>query len=120
MSIGIVVRSTGSRYIVRSEDGVLHDCVAKGNLRVKGWNSTNPLAVGDRVDFIPQANAEAVGSILEMHHRKNYVVRRGEPGSGADHRHARATAHFLRLHRSLSSHCRGLSGTSDRGGEQDR
>lgn len=76
MSTGIVVRSTGSRYVVRSRDGVLHDCVAKGNLRVKGWNSTNPLAVGDHVDFIPQANNEVVGSILELHERKNYLVRR--------------------------------------------
>ena len=76
MSIGIVMRSTGSRYVVRSEDGVLHDCVAKGNLRVKGWNSTNPLAVGDRVDFIPQVSDDAVGAIIELHDRKNYLVRR--------------------------------------------
>ena len=76
MSIGIVVRSTGSRYIVRSDDGVLHDCVAKGNLRVKGWNSTNPLAVGDRVDFLPQKSNDAVGAIMELHDRKNYLVRR--------------------------------------------
>ncbi|MBK8499754.1 MAG: ribosome small subunit-dependent GTPase A [Flavobacteriales bacterium] len=76
MSTGIVVRSTGSRYVVRGDDGVLHDCVAKGNLRVKGWNSTNPLAVGDVVDFHPQTNEEEVGSIIEMRDRKNYMVRR--------------------------------------------
>jgi len=54
----------------------LHACVAKGNLRIKGWKSTNPLAVGDRVDFLPQPNAEEVGSIMELHDRKNYIVRR--------------------------------------------
>ena len=76
MSIGIVVRSTGSRYVVRGEDGVMHECVAKGNLRVKGWNSTNPLAVGDHVEYLPQLSDDAVGSIIELHERKNYLVRR--------------------------------------------
>ncbi len=73
---GLVMRSTGSRYLVRGDDGALHACVAKGNLRIKGWKSTNPLAVGDRVDFLPQLNAEEVGSIMELHDRKNYIVRR--------------------------------------------
>ncbi|HRH37124.1 MAG TPA: ribosome small subunit-dependent GTPase A [Flavobacteriales bacterium] len=76
MSTGIVVRSTGSRYIVRDADGVLHDCVAKGTLRAKGWNSTNPLAVGDHVEFTPQVNDEIVGAITDLHDRKNYLVRR--------------------------------------------
>ena len=76
MLTGLVMRSTGSRYLVRGDDGVLHACVAKGNLRIKGWKSTNPLAVGDRVDFLPQPNVEEVGSIMELHDRKNYIVRR--------------------------------------------
>ncbi|MBL0127159.1 MAG: ribosome small subunit-dependent GTPase A [Flavobacteriales bacterium] len=76
MPNGLVMRSTGSRYLVRGEDGVLHQCVAKGILRVKGWNSTNPLAVGDYVDFLPQVDEEKVGAILELHERKNYLVRR--------------------------------------------
>ncbi len=76
MSTGVVMRSTGSRYVVRAADGVLHDCVAKGNLRIKGWNSTNPLAVGDHVDFIPPGNEEEVGAIMELHNRRNYLVRR--------------------------------------------
>ena len=70
------MRSTGSRYLVRGEDGSLHKCVAKGNLRIKGWKSTNPLAVGDRVEFIRQQNEEDVGSIMELHDRTNYIVRR--------------------------------------------
>ncbi|HMC98396.1 MAG TPA: ribosome small subunit-dependent GTPase A [Flavobacteriales bacterium] len=76
MPIGTIVRSTGSRYLVRSDDGVLHACVAKGNLRIKAWGSTNPLAVGDRVDFTPPANEDDVGSIIELRDRKNYIVRR--------------------------------------------
>jgi ribosome biogenesis GTPase len=76
MATGLVMRSTGSRYLVRGEDGALHSCVAKGNLRIKGWQSTNPLAVGDRVEFLPQANVEEVGAIMELHDRKNYIVRR--------------------------------------------
>lgn len=70
------MRSTGSRYVVRGEDGGLHTCVAKGNLRIKGWKSTNPVAVGDRVEFTPQLSAEEVGAITELHDRRNYLVRR--------------------------------------------
>jgi ribosome biogenesis GTPase len=76
MPTGLVMRSTGSRYLVRGEDGSLHECVAKGNLRIKGWKSTNPLAVGDRVDYTPQVSAEEVGSITDLHDRRNYLVRR--------------------------------------------
>ena len=79
MATGLLMRSTGSRYIVRAEDGSLHSCVAKGNLRIKGWKSTNPLAVGDHVEFTPAAETignELVGAITELHDRKNYIVRR--------------------------------------------
>jgi ribosome biogenesis GTPase / thiamine phosphate phosphatase len=74
--MGLVMRSTGSRYLVRAGDGSLHECVAKGNLRIKGWKSTNPVAVGDRVEFTPQISAEEVGAITELHDRTNYIVRR--------------------------------------------
>lgn len=73
------MRSTGSRYVVRATDGTLHTCVAKGNLRVKGYTTTNPLAVGDQVEFSPaeeQEGKEAVGSVLSLHDRRNYIVRR--------------------------------------------
>jgi ribosome biogenesis GTPase len=76
MPTGLVMRSTGSRYVVRGDDGGLHTCVAKGNLRIKGWKSTNPVAVGDRVEFTPQLSAEEVGAITELHDRRNYLVRR--------------------------------------------
>ena len=79
MPIGLVMRSTGSRYLVRGADGVRHMCVAKGNLRIKGWKSTNPVAVGDRVEFTPAAETignELVGAITGLHDRSNYIVRR--------------------------------------------
>lgn len=76
MPTGLVMRSTGSRYVVRGDDGGLHTCVAKGNLRIKGWKSTNPVAVGDRVEFTPQLSVEEVGAITELHDRRNYLVRR--------------------------------------------
>lgn len=76
MPTGTIMRSTGSRYLVRGEDGKLHSCVAKGNLRIKGWESTNPVAVGDHVEFIPQAADDQVGAITELHDRKNYIVRK--------------------------------------------
>lgn len=76
MPTGLVMRSTGSRYLVRGDDASLHECVAKGNLRIKGWKSTNPVAVGDRVDFLPQLSVDQVGSIIDLHDRRNYLVRR--------------------------------------------
>ncbi len=76
MYTGLVMRSTGSRYLVRGDDGRLHHCVTKGKLRIKGWKSTNPLAVGDRVEFEPQLSADLPGSIFELHDRRNYLVRR--------------------------------------------
>ncbi len=76
MPTGVVMRSTGSRYLVRAEDGALHECVAKGKLRIKGWKSTNPIAVGDHVDFDPQISEELPGSITDVHDRRNYLVRR--------------------------------------------
>ncbi|MBP8823720.1 MAG: ribosome small subunit-dependent GTPase A [Flavobacteriales bacterium] len=79
MPTGLLMRSTGSRYSVRGADGTLHDCIAKGKLRTKGYTSTNPLAVGDEVDFDPAAEMvgkELVGAITKLHDRRNYLVRK--------------------------------------------
>lgn len=70
------MRSTGSRYLVRADDGARHECIARGQLRIKGWKSTNPVAVGDRVTFEPQRDAEHPGTITDLHDRRNYLVRR--------------------------------------------
>lgn len=79
MPTGLLMRSTGSRYIVRGEDGMLHTCIAKGKLRIKGFSTTNPLAVGDIVEFDPAAEIvgnEMVGAITDLHQRRNYIVRK--------------------------------------------
>ena len=48
---GLVYKSTGSWYTVKSEEGTFVECRIKGKFRVKGIKSTNPIAVGDIVDF---------------------------------------------------------------------
>ena len=76
MARGIVMKSTGSRYVVRGEDGRTHECVAKGKLRIKGWKSTNPVSVGDHVEYDPQVDEDSPGAITDLHDCKNYLVRR--------------------------------------------
>lgn len=73
MSKGIVIKSTGSHYIVRDENGYSHECRIKGRMRLDGSKSTNPVAVGDFVNFTFE-NEEGV--ITELLPRRNYVVRR--------------------------------------------
>ncbi len=88
MPTGLLMRSTGSRYIVRGEDGTLHTCIAKGKLRIKGYSTTNPLAVGDVVDFEPAVELvgnELVGTIHQLHDRRNYLVRKSVNLSHAKH-----------------------------------
>ena len=74
---GIVYKSTGSWYRVKSEDGAFYDCRIKGRFRIKGIKSTNPVAVGDRVVFqLETLGDETVGQIEEILPRRNYIVRR--------------------------------------------
>lgn len=70
---GVVTKSTGSRYLVKCGEQV-YTCVLKGKLRLEGRKTTNPIAVGDLVDFEPEENAEA--SIQKIHPRKNYIIRK--------------------------------------------
>jgi len=72
---GLVTKSTGSWYSVRTEDGKYYQCRIKGKFRIKGIKSTNPLAVGDWVDFEMQEDDE-FGIINKIHDRKNYIVRK--------------------------------------------
>ena len=53
---GVVYKSTGSWYLVKGNDGNLVKCRIKGKFRIKGIKSTNPIAVGDRVDFIMETH----------------------------------------------------------------
>ncbi|MGB1449445.1 MAG: ribosome small subunit-dependent GTPase A [Flavobacteriaceae bacterium] len=74
---GIVYRSTGSWYWVKSTNGDFYDCRIKGKFRLKGIKHTNPIAVGDRVKFSSYEEGEHIkGTIEEIFPRDNYIVRR--------------------------------------------
>ena len=67
---GLVIKNTGSWYTVLTDDGQLLDCKVKGNFRMKGIRSTNPVAVGDRVT-VGEGNW-----IIEISDRRNYIIRK--------------------------------------------
>lgn len=74
---GIVYKSTGSWYTVKTESGEFLECRIKGKFRMKGIKSTNPIAVGDYVDYELDETADVVtGVITNIHDRKNYIVRK--------------------------------------------
>ncbi|WP_431243192.1 ribosome small subunit-dependent GTPase A [Flavobacterium sp. P21] len=74
---GTVYKSTGSWYTVKSENGDFIECRMKGKFRIKGIKSTNPIAVGDIVDYELEETSDAVtGMIHNIHERKNYIVRK--------------------------------------------
>jgi ribosome biogenesis GTPase len=74
---GLVYKSTGSWYTVKSEAGDFYDCRIKGKFRIKGIKSTNPVAVGDVVDFeLDETSDATTGLIHKIHERKNYIVRK--------------------------------------------
>ena len=83
---GLVIKNTGSWYTVLTDDGQLLDCKVKGNFRIKGIRSTNPVAVGDRVkiSILPTPNTQPptpntqnpTAWITEIADRKNYIIRK--------------------------------------------
>lgn len=74
---GIVYKSTGSWYTVKTKDNKFFECRIKGKFRMQGIKSTNPIAVGDEVDFEVDNEDEAtIGTIHKIHERKNYIVRK--------------------------------------------
>ena len=76
---GLVVKNTGSWYTVRTDDGQLLDCKVKGNFRIKGIRSTNPVAVGDRVTLsspLTGGGQEGVCWITAIDDRRNYIIRK--------------------------------------------
>lgn len=74
---GLVVKNTGSWYTVRTDDGQLVDCKVKGNFRLKGIRSTNPVAVGDRVVVSSFLEGSREGAfITEIEDRRNYIIRK--------------------------------------------
>ncbi len=82
MTHGKIVRNTGSWYVVRTDDGRSVECKVKGNFRLRGIRSTNPVAVGD---FVSIKEGGDVAFITEIDERKNYIVRRASNLSKQSH-----------------------------------
>lgn len=80
---GTVVKSSGSVYGVRAMDGSLIECRVKGNFRLKGIRSTNPVAVGDHVRY--DVREDGTAYIVEILERKNYIVRKASNLSKQSH-----------------------------------
>lgn len=73
----IVYKSTGSWYTVKTELGEVYECRIKGKFRIRGIQNTNPIAVGDYVDFeLESDNNEVTGIINNIYDRKNYIIRK--------------------------------------------
>ena len=75
MKKGLVIKSTGSRYKILSETGEILECTIKGKFRVKGLKTTNPVAVGDNILYITEAD-QKTGVITELLERRNYLIRK--------------------------------------------
>lgn len=80
---GLVIKNTGSWYTVKTDDGKVVESKIKGNFRLKGIRSTNPVAVGDHVRIV--INAEGTAFITEIEDRKNYIIRKSSNLSKQSH-----------------------------------
>lgn len=79
----LIIKNTGSWYVARTADGTEIDCKIKGNFRLKGIRSTNPIAVGDRVNI--SVNESGTAFITDILPRKNYIIRRASNLSKESH-----------------------------------
>ena len=81
---GLVIKNTGSWYTVKTDgEGKVIDCKIKGNFRLKGIRSTNPVAVGDCVEVVP--NQEGTAFITHIEDRRNYIIRKSPNLSKQSH-----------------------------------
>lgn len=80
---GKIIKNTGSWYTVLTESGQTVDCKVKGNFRIKGIRSTNPVAVGD--DVVIEPNREGTAFITEICDRRNYIIRKATNLSKQSH-----------------------------------
>lgn len=80
---GLVIKTTGSSYIVRWDDGSNAECRIKGNFRIRGIRTTNPVAVGDFVEV--QTLPDGTSWITEIENRRNYIIRRSTNLSKESH-----------------------------------
>ncbi|MTI40561.1 ribosome small subunit-dependent GTPase A [Fulvivirga lutimaris] len=81
---GLVIRSTGSWYDVLAEDNKTYACRTRGKLRLSGFKTTNPIAVGDNVEFDLEAN-ETEGLIYAIQNRDNYIIRKSIKNKNQGH-----------------------------------
>ena len=80
---GLVIKNTGSWYTVKTDEGAIIESKIKGNFRLKGIRSTNPVAVGDRVELI--LNQEGTAFISAIEDRCNYIIRKSSNLSKQSH-----------------------------------
>lgn len=80
---GLVIKNTGSWYTVRTDDGRTIESKIKGNFRLKGIRSTNPVAVGDHVEIV--TNQEGTAFITAIDDRRNYIIRKSQNLSKQSH-----------------------------------
>ena len=71
---GLVLKSTGSSYIVKTDESKIIQCSIKGKLRTSGFKSTNPVSVGDWV--LLECSGTKTGTIVDIFDRKNYLIRK--------------------------------------------
>ncbi|TVQ87623.1 MAG: ribosome small subunit-dependent GTPase A [Bacteroidetes bacterium] len=72
---GIIIKSTGSWYKVLDEKGNTYDCRLRGKFKMEGIRATNPVAVGDKVEFSLEHD-QGTGIITQIHERKNHIIRK--------------------------------------------
>lgn len=84
MLTGIVIKTTGSWHTVRTKEGNDILCKIKGKFRIKGFRTTNPVAVGDEVD-LQDIEGEDIGMIIKIHPRRNYIIRKATNLSRESH-----------------------------------
>lgn len=82
---GVVVKSTGSWYLVRDKEGKLHRARLRGKFKLKDLKVSNPLAVGDRVMFDVEDTGEDTAVIHEIEDRENYIIRQSTHKSAYSH-----------------------------------
>ncbi|MFW9601553.1 MAG: ribosome small subunit-dependent GTPase A, partial [Prevotella sp.] len=80
---GLVIKNTGSWYSVKTDDGKVIESKIKGNFRLKGIRSTNPVAVGDLVEIV--TNQEGTAFITKIEDRRNYIIRKSQNLSKQSH-----------------------------------
>lgn len=83
MDRALVIKTTGSSYLVQLADGTTTECHIKGNFRIRGIRSTNPVAVGDYVSV--ETQSDGTNWITEIEDRKNYIIRRSTNLSKESH-----------------------------------